>query len=110
MNNGGHCIACRAQEWIALPAIEGRSVLSDGRPLTKDLSRLTCGKCGLARHALSPDPDYLAEIFSRNYTLYAHAPGNAFERDRQNTYADWLSALVRLDKARTLFEVGCGNG
>ena len=80
---------------------------SDWRVVPEPLAKLACGTCGLTRRR-----SQLAageSLYASGYTLYAHAPGGARERERQEHYARWIADAVGRSPARVL-DVGCGNG
>jgi SAM-dependent methyltransferase len=83
---------------------------SDGVLLDAPLAKVACVHCGLVRHARLPAAEAVVRTFGDGYGLYAHAPGGAFERERQDAYARWLVAACGDGVPRTVFEVGCGNG
>ncbi len=85
-------------------------MLSDGRIVDHELARRSCMQCGLGEHVTPPSPAEIAAFYDESYSLYAHAPGGNFEAARQEKYARWLDGLVGLDRVRSLYEVGCGNG
>jgi SAM-dependent methyltransferase len=49
------------------------------------------------------------DLYGEQYALYAHAPGDVFERARQSQYASWISSGAPTAPRRVL-DVGCGNG
>jgi len=80
---------------------------SDWRVIEKPLAWTACDTCGLASR---PASAILDESFYRSgYTLYAHPPGGAVERARQDEYARWIVQATGRRPKRVL-DVGCGNG
>src|SRR5262245_51696097 len=104
------CEACGSADVRPLPALAGQSMLSDGRVVPLPLRRIACRNCGLAAHAEPPSAETTSRFFDGGYDLYAHPPGNRFERERQRRYAKWLSSLVGSARPASVFEIGCGNG
>jgi len=101
------CIVCAGTTWMPLPDAGPRSMTSDWRVIDEPLAWLACGACGLARRRPSK---LLDEAFYRaGYTLYAHAPGGAVERARQDEYARWIAQATGR-RPRRVLDVGCGNG
>jgi SAM-dependent methyltransferase len=79
---------------------------SDWRVVDEPLAWLACDTCGLARRRPSAA---LGDSFYRDgYTLYAHAPGGAAERVRQEQYAGWIVPAVT--RPARVLDIGCGNG
>jgi SAM-dependent methyltransferase len=104
------CPACGASSWRALPVVSRRAMRSDGALVDAPLAKVSCGECGLARHAAPPSQAAVASQFGEDYALYAHAPGGAFERARQSAYAHWVVEQLGGFVPRRVFEAGCGNG
>jgi SAM-dependent methyltransferase len=105
---GRSCPACGG-DLHALPELPQQSMLSDGRIVPDALRRIACTTCGLAM-LLDPPGDAAAHrIFAADYDLYAHAPGNTYERERQRRYADWIRDIAATLPHGRVFEVGCGN-
>jgi SAM-dependent methyltransferase len=80
---------------------------SDWRVVGEPLSRHACDGCGLVRRWPSARSDDM--FYASGYGLYAHAPGDARERVRQELYAAWIASLIAHPPTRVL-DVGCGNG
>lgn len=101
------CLLCGGRRWTPLPDPGPRSMLSDWRTLDAPLGKATCEGCGLARrHAIG----HAAEsVYGSGYRLYAHPPGEARERARQEAYAGWMATAVDRPP-RQILDVGCGNG
>lgn len=101
------CIVCAGTTWTSLPDAGPRSMTSDWRVIDEPLAWAVCDTCGLAQRRPSTVVD---ESFYRSgYTLYAHAPGGAVERARQDEYARWIVQASGRRPKRVL-DVGCGNG
>ncbi len=101
------CVICGAASWTPLPDPGPQSMASDWRVVGEPLSRHACDGCGLVRRWPNATPD--ETLYSSGYGLYAHAPGDARERGRQELYATWIASLVAHPPTRVL-DVGCGNG
>jgi SAM-dependent methyltransferase len=80
---------------------------SDWRVVGEPLARHACDGCGLVRRWPQPTSD--ETLYASGYGLYAHAPGDARERGRQELYASWIASMVPSPPERVL-DVGCGNG
>jgi SAM-dependent methyltransferase len=80
---------------------------SDWRLVPAPLRRRACTACGLVAEV--PD-GAAADVFVRGYSLYAHAPTDARDRQRQELYAAWIHAAVEPRTPRHVLDVGCGNG
>jgi SAM-dependent methyltransferase len=104
------CVACHGQEWVNLPVPGPRSMASDGRVINQPLRKRSCTDCCLVMHESPPSASRVAELFGHHYSLYAHAPGRAFEVDRQRGYAHWILERAAKHDPVDVFEVGCGNG
>jgi len=101
------CAVCGAAAWTPLPDPGPQSMASDWRVVAEPLARHACGVCALARRwpgAASSDA-----LYRSGYELYAHAPGEARERARQQQYAAWIAGALPAQPAQ-LLDVGCGNG
>lgn len=85
-------------------------MLSDGQLIRSALKKEHCKSCQLLRHVSPPSQRDLDEIFRREYTLYARAPGGDFEAQRQRRYADWALSMTGRRTGQSLFEIGAGNG
>lgn len=85
-------------------------MLSDGRIVPYPLRRHACAACGLAAHVDPPSTDTTRDTFASGYDLYAHPPGDRFERERQQRYAGWIGGLTGSISPASVFEIGCGNG
>jgi SAM-dependent methyltransferase len=92
---------------MPLPDPGPQSMASDWRVLGEPLSRHACDGCGLVRRWPRATSD--ETLYASGYGLYAHAPGDARERGRQELYASWIASLVERPPMRVL-DVGCGNG
>jgi SAM-dependent methyltransferase len=101
------CAICDGGRWIRLPEIGPYSMASDWRVLNVPLRKCACAGCGVVR---SCDPPANADMFVRDYTLYAHPPTDPRERQRQEQYATWIARSVQPYRPRRILEVGCGNG
>jgi SAM-dependent methyltransferase len=104
---GQPCLVCGGAEWIALPDPAPQSMTSDLRVVDEALARVVCAACGLIRRA--PTASTGASFYASGYTLYAHPPGDARERARQDDYARWI-AQASGRRPRRVLDVGCGNG
>ena len=85
-------------------------MVSDWRVLPVPLGKIACRRCGLVSRR---EDDLDAALYANGYTLYAHAPGAAFERARQSRYAGWIADAVNghtRAAPRRIVDVGCGNG
>ena len=80
---------------------------SDLRIVHERLDRRACRRCGLATRDAGPREG--PALYCDGYTLYAHPPGNAVERMRQQQYAAWIASQVATAPRRVV-DVGCGNG
>jgi SAM-dependent methyltransferase len=104
------CSACGSADVRPLPELPDQSMLSDGRIIPAALRRRACLACGLAAHAEPPSSEATKRFFDSSYDLYAHPPGNRFERERQRHYAEWIASLIGPERPTSIFEIGCGNG
>jgi SAM-dependent methyltransferase len=104
------CVACGADEWREVGPAIGRSILSDGKVMSRPLERVQCERCGLARHRRPLGAADVAKFYDSDYALYDQPAGGRFEEVRQQRYADWLIDAFDLRSARSIFEIGCGNG
>lgn len=104
------CPACGGARFLPLPVLGPPSMLSDGRQVARALALRSCLDCGMGGHVDSLEDADVASFYNEDYSLYAHAPGGAFEAQRQDAYADWLERLVDMTALGSLFEAGCGNG
>jgi SAM-dependent methyltransferase len=101
------CLVCSGTTWIALPDPGTCSMTSDWRVVHERLARSMCASCGLIRREQTGSAG--ASFYASGYGLYAHAPGDARERARQDEYAAWI--VTNLDRAPArVLDVGCGNG
>lgn len=107
---GDDCRICGRDVWASLGKVAGRSLLSDGRIVDYPLARVACAHCGVARHAAPPTPARVAAFYDDAYALYDNPIGGFFEDKRQQKYAAWLTERLGVADARSLFEIGCGNG
>lgn len=80
---------------------------SDWRVIETPLAWTACDTCGLARRRPSAAVD--DSFYQSGYMLYAHAPGGAVERARQDEYARWIVQATGR-RPRRVLDVGCGNG
>ena len=83
---------------------------SDWRVLPAPLDKIACRGCGLVARR---DDRLGPSLYAEGYTLYAHAPGAAFERARQAQYAGWIAEAAAAHSRgapRRILDVGCGNG
>jgi 2-polyprenyl-3-methyl-5-hydroxy-6-metoxy-1,4-benzoquinol methylase len=80
---------------------------SDWRVVDEPLARFACDTCGLAHRRSTSDRG--ESLYASGYSLYAHSPGGAYERARQELYAGWIVEAVGSPPASVL-DVGCGNG
>jgi SAM-dependent methyltransferase len=101
------CAVCGATAWTQLPDPGPQSMASDWRVVTEPLARHACDVCGLARRW--PGAAASDALYASGYELYAHAPGEARERARQEQYAAWIAEAMATAPAQVL-DVGCGNG
>jgi SAM-dependent methyltransferase len=101
------CVVCGASAWTALPDPGPQSMASDWRVVAEPLARHACAACGLARRW--PGAAASDALYASGYELYAHAPGEARERARQQEYAAWIAGAVAHRPTQVL-DVGCGNG
>lgn len=104
------CVACRRDHWMALGKVASQSLLSDGRIVDYPLARTACAHCGLARHVVPPTAAQVAGFYDDAYALYDNPIGGYFEDKRQQLYARWLTERLGAGAAKSLFEIGCGNG
>ncbi len=81
------------------------SILSDFSIIPRPLGKSVCARCGLT--STTPTPEHEA-AFGDDYSLYDHAPGQAYEAARQSGYAMWLANAF--DTPSAIFEAGAGNG
>jgi SAM-dependent methyltransferase len=101
------CVVCGTSDWMALPDPGPQSMASDWRVLPEPLARHACRACGLVRRW--PGAAAHDTLYASGYGLYAHAPGDARERIRQDHYAAWVASAVPQAPGHVL-DVGCGNG
>ena len=101
------CLVCGGTKWIALPDPGPQSMASDLRVVAEKLSRVLCVACGLIRRA--PSASTGASFYASGYGLYAHPPGEARERARQDEYARWIAQATGR-RPRRVLDIGCGNG
>jgi len=80
---------------------------SDWRVVPEPLARHACNTCGVIRRW--PGAAAHDALYAAGYGLYAHAPGDARERTRQDQYAAWVASVIPQVPAQVL-DVGCGNG
>src|SRR5689334_8163762 len=105
MRSANVCPFCLSRDTVRLPDPAPQSMTSDWRVVPIVLGKFSCTHCHLVYRdpTLRPVAD-----FSDGYELYAHPPGGAPERKRQEVYAAWVTGA--LDPARRVLDVGCGNG
>ena len=101
------CLVCGRTNWIALPDPGPQSMTSDLRIVAEPLARVLCAACGLIRRA--PSASTGASFYASGYGLYAHPPGEARERVRQDEYARWIAQATGR-RPRRVLDIGCGNG
>ena len=101
------CLVCGESKWLALPNPALRSMASDWRIVDEPLARELCRKCGLIRRR--PTASTGSSFYASGYSLYAHPPGEARERSRQDEYARWIAQAIGR-RPRRVLDVGCGNG
>ena len=101
------CLVCGGSQRIALPDPGPRSMTSDWRVVEERLARTLCASCGLVRR--DPTASTGAAFYAADYALYAHAPGGAREKARQEEYARWIAQATGR-RPRRVLDVGCGNG
>jgi SAM-dependent methyltransferase len=103
------CVVCGASDWRPLPDPGPQSMASDWRVVAEPLARHRCAGCGLVRRWPGRAAD--ATLYTSGYGLYAHAPGDARERARQQQYAAWIAESTPPSRAPArVLDVGCGNG
>ena len=85
-------------------------MLSDGRSVPVPLEKKHCGVCGLIQHSSPPSQAAIEAIFSIDYALHTRLVDNAFEKQRQTLYADWILDLLDTSTIDSIFEIGAGTG
>ncbi|WP_262519022.1 class I SAM-dependent methyltransferase [Agrobacterium fabrum] len=104
------CPACMGTKWKLLPGWPHQSMLSDGRSVPAPLEKKHCGVCGLIQHSSPPSQATIEAIFSSDYALHTRLVDNAFEKQRQTLYADWILNLLDTSTIDSIFEIGAGTG
>ncbi|MDZ7927280.1 MAG: class I SAM-dependent methyltransferase [Agrobacterium sp.] len=104
------CPACMGTKWKLLPGWPHQSMLSDGRSVPAPLEKKHCGVCGLVQHSSPPSQATIEAIFSSDYALHTRLVDNAFEKQRQTLYADWILNLLDTSTIASIFEIGAGTG
>lgn len=86
----------------------GRSVLSDGKVICRDLAKAECDRCLGVTHVHPLDPDTVSSFYRQAYAL-PHS-STAADRARAESYASWLLGLWGSLEGLSVLEVGCGSG
>lgn len=90
---------------LALPHPD-RSMLSDGRVISRPLAKMSCLTCGSAFHASNRAEADIRAIYAEDYTLASAAPKSDAARAR--AYGNWIRG--EFDPPKTVLEIGCGSG
>jgi SAM-dependent methyltransferase len=88
----------------------GRSVTTDGQILDFSLLKYQCLDCTLVQS--DPSQTHRATTFSYadNYAFYTRPFMREFEKRRYRRYADWVGSFLCRGQARSVLEIGCGEG
>lgn len=103
------CKICGATRQTPLPIpAPGRSLLSDGRVIFRDLAKVSCDSCGAVSHTFPLTNDELSGLFEADYALPGLSPKADAQRAR--SYADWILEVVGRRPISSMIEIGCGSG
>jgi SAM-dependent methyltransferase len=88
----------------------GHSVTTDGQLLGLPLEKYQCLDCTLVQSEPATVLNAATFSYEATYDFYAKPLMRAFERERYQTYANWVASFLDQCQPRTVLEIGCGRG
>jgi 2-polyprenyl-3-methyl-5-hydroxy-6-metoxy-1,4-benzoquinol methylase len=113
------CDLCNSTKFEILIDRKGPSMLSDRKIIKKNLKKIECMNCGLVCNSQMFEKIKIKENYEKNYSYNPSEKGDTFffsdsgSTERSTQIFEWILENIskeKLEKAKSIIEVGCGQG
>jgi len=113
------CDLCDSTKFEILIVRKGLSMLSDRKIIKKNLKKIECKNCGLVCSSQMFEKNKIEENYKKNYSYNPSYEGDTFFfsnsgfTERSTQIFEWILENIskeKLTKAKSIIEVGCGQG
>lgn len=113
------CDLCDSTKFEILIDRKGLSMLSDRKIIKKNLKKIECKNCGLVCNSQMFEKTKIEENYKKNYSYNPSYKGDTFFfsnsgfTERSTHIFEWILENIskeKLTKAKSIIEVGCGQG